>query len=140
MGLYKEIRSYQTKMSDCLISLTSDTTLSCYQACSKRLAVTLETVLNVSGAILPSGNGRGVSYLYQVIQQANGHARNGICIPHLPAQGPCRTTSGRIWKSPLPEPRSRQRRERDFHLEIHKCYSEKREKISLPCSIKPKPR
>ena len=28
----------------------------------------------------------------------------------------------------------------DFHLEVHKCYSERRKKIPLSCSIKPKPR
>lgn len=32
------------------------------------------------------------------------------------------------------------KKQRHFHLEVHKCYSERRKKIPLSCSIKPKPR
>lgn len=106
-------------VTDCLIPLTSDTTPSCYQACSKKLAVTLETVVNVSGALLPLGKGRGVSDLYQVTQQARGHARNRICASHLPVHGPCSTPYGYGSAPHL-----------DKEAEVHKRYSEKKEENS----------
>lgn len=123
-------------VTDWLIPLTSDTTLSSYQACSKRLAVTLETVVNDSRAALLSGKWSGVSDLHQVTQQAREHARNRICISHLAGPGPCSTPKD---KKVAPLIWAKKQIER-LTLQAHKCYSEKRKKIPLSCSIKPKPR
>lgn len=43
--------------------------------------MTLETVANVSGAVLPSGKRRGVSDLYQVTQKPGGMPEIGSASP-----------------------------------------------------------
>lgn len=122
-------------MSNCLIPLTSDTALSCYQACSKRLAVTWRQWGMFQELSYLRGKGEVLSGVYQVTQQASGQARNGICI--------CQSTVHAVQPQAMEEPLTwakKQTEERDFPLEVPKCYSEKRKKVPLSCSIKPKPR